>query len=308
MIAELTGVSKQYGRVHALDGADLAIPEGSVTGLVGPNGAGKTTSMLILSSLLDRDAGSVSVAGVDPAVDPRGVRRVVGYMPDFFGVYQGLTSEEYLAFFASANGIRAAARPRVVADLLALVGLEPRAGDDVNTLSRGMKQRLSLARALVHDPDLLILDEPASGLDPRARVHLRELIAELSRLGKTVLISSHILSELEGICTYLAVVDRGKVVAQGSMDAIRGSLAGHAIALARVPDGEVDLAEELLLGTGVAHHVAIERGLLRVTLDSGDASSAQLLAALVSGGVSVSEWRLEAAGLEELFLRITEDE
>jgi ABC-2 type transport system ATP-binding protein len=196
VIVEFEAVEKRYGKVHALRDADFQVPEGSVVGMIGPNGAGKTTSMLIMTSLLERDGGRVRIGGIDPQRDARAVRRHVGYMPDFFGVYDGIRSREYLEFFAATQGVRSAARPAVVADLLALVDLEEKADADVNTLSRGMKQRLSLARALVHDPELLILDEPASGLDPRARVELRELITQLNRMGRTNVISTHILAEL----------------------------------------------------------------------------------------------------------------
>jgi ABC-2 type transport system ATP-binding protein len=306
VIVEFESVEKRYGKVHALDGADLAVPEGSTLGLVGPNGAGKTTSMLIMTSLLQRDGGMVRVGGLDPEKDPRAVRRHVGYMPDFFGVYEGLRTREYLDFFAAAQHIRPAARPAVIADLLALVDLEDKADADVNTLSRGMKQRLSLARALVHDPQLLVLDEPASGLDPRARVHLREIIAELHRMGRTIVISSHILSELEGICSHLAVVDHGHVLAQGSMGEIRQRLHSSRRALLRVPAAQVGLAEEALRERPEVADIAVERDTLRVEFAGDDAVSAALLAHLVGTGFDVYEWRLQGAGLEELFLQITD--
>ncbi len=305
MIVEMASVDKRYGKVRALEGADLAVPVGAVMGLIGPNGAGKTTAMLIVSSLLARDGGSVRVGGLDPELDPRGVRRMLGYMPDFFGVYDGLRTHEYLDFFGAAHGIRPAARPAVVADLLALVDLEEQADADVNTLSRGMKQRLSLARALVHDPDLLVLDEPASGLDPRARVHLRELIAELGRMGKTVVISSHILSELEGICSHLAVIDQGKMLAQGAIEEIRAALVGRRRVTVRVPAERLEQAEEVLREQADVGEMTVERGRLQFMMDGDDQSSAALLAGLVDREIPISEWRVESAGLEELFLQIT---
>ena len=161
-IVTLQGVEKRYGSDKAMDGIDLEVPEGSVFGLIGPNGAGKTTSMSVISTLLSRDGGKVAVVGSDPEVDPGAVRKVLGYMPDAFGFYENLTSSEYLDFFAATYKIPAAKRPALIADLLGLVDLEAKAGSDVNSLSRGMKQRLSLARALIHDPQLLVLDEPAS--------------------------------------------------------------------------------------------------------------------------------------------------
>ena len=308
MIATMSGVEKNYGSVRALDGIDLEIPEGSVFGLIGPNGAGKTTSMLVISTLLSRDAGKVEVVGVDPQSDPQGVRRLLGYMPDFFGFYENLTAREYLEFFAAASDVRGPRRKAVVSDLLALVDLEGKADADVNSLSRGMKQRLSLARALVHDPQLLVLDEPASGLDPRARVQLRELIAELSRLGKTVIISSHILSELEGICSHLAVVDDGKVKAHGDLDEIRKALTSSRRVTVRMSDERVDDVASLLGAQSHVSEIDVEKGRVRFVLAGDDQESARLLGQVVGTGTDVAEWRVDAAGLEELFLQITADD
>jgi ABC-2 type transport system ATP-binding protein len=226
-------------------------------------------------------------------------------MPDFFGVYDGIRSREYLEFFAATQGVRAAARPAVVADLLALVDLEEKADADVNTLSRGMKQRLSLARALVHDPELLILDEPASGLDPRARVELRELITELNRMGRTIVISSHILAELEGICSHLVVIDHGQVLAQGSVTEVRERLFSGRRVTARIDGERATDAEAVLRGRSEVTELTVERTVLRVHFDGADDVSASLLADLVGAGVPVAEWRVEGVGLEDLFLQIT---
>jgi ABC-2 type transport system ATP-binding protein len=305
VIVEFESVQKHYGRVHALRDADLSVPEGATLGLIGPNGAGKTTSMLIMTSLLQRDAGMVRIGGIDPERDPRAVRRHVGYMPDFFGVYEGIRSREYLEFFAATQNIRPAARPAVVADLLALVDLEEKADADVNTLSRGMKQRLSLARALIHDPELLVLDEPASGLDPRARVELRELIAELHRMGRTIIISSHILSELEGICSHLAVVDHGRILAQGRVEDIQQRMFAQRRVRMRVAPHQAERAEALLADRPEVHNVEVERGVVRLLLTGDDAVSAALLRSLVEAELDISEWRMDGAGLEELFLELT---
>lgn len=308
MIATLSGVEKTYGSVKALDGLDLEVPEGSVFGLIGPNGAGKTTSMQVISTLLSRDAGKVEVLGVDPQSDPKAVRRLLGYMPDFFGFYENLTAHEYLEFFAAAHEIKRAKRGAVVRDLLALVDLDHKADADVNSLSRGMKQRLSLARALLHDPQLLVLDEPASGLDPRARVQLRELIAELSRMGKTVIISSHILAELEGICSHLAVIDDGKVKAHGNLDEIRQALVASRRVTVRISDDRVDDVAQLVGAQPQVSEVDVERGRVRFVLSGDDSESARLLGQVITAGNEVAEWRVDAAGLEELFLQITGDE
>ncbi|HZI38976.1 MAG TPA: ABC transporter ATP-binding protein [Acidimicrobiia bacterium] len=305
---ELRSVEKRYGSVMALRGLDLTVPVGSVFGLIGPNGAGKTTAMLILSSLLARDGGSVAVAGADPEREPNVVRRHLGYMPDFFGFYESLNAYEYLEFFAAVQGVPAARRRGVVLDLLALVDLAHKADADVNSLSRGMKQRLSLARTLVHDPQLLVLDEPASGLDPRARVQLRELIAELHRMGKTILISSHILSELEGICTHMGVIDEGVVKAQGDMEAIRNAFTGSRRVRIRLADEDVDRALDLLGARPEVSEASVERQRLDFVFAGDDDTSAGLLAELIRGGVTVYEWRMEAAGLEELFLQLTQEE
>lgn len=308
MMISFSGVKKKYRTTVALDGVDMDIPRGSVTGLVGPNGAGKTTSILLMSTLLSRDEGRIQVGGLDPQTEARGVRQLIGYMPDFFGVYESLTAVEYLMFFAAGHGVPTAARPGLVSDLLDLVGLADKASEDVNALSRGMKQRLSLARALVHDPQLLVLDEPAAGLDPRARVQLRELIAELGRMGKTVVISSHVLTELEGICSEIVVMDQGKVVAQGPMDAIADSLVPERLIRMRLVDEDVDRAVELLEADQRVSGLAVETGRMRFTLtEKGDLAAADVLASLVTQGVRVAEWRLEEIGLEELFLRITQD-
>ena len=308
MMISFAGVKKRYRTTVALDGVDMSIPQGSVTGLVGPNGAGKTTSILLMSTLLSRDEGSVEVGGLDPELDAPGVRRLIGYMPDFFGVYESLTATEYLQFFAASHGIAADRRSALASDLLDLVGLSDRSTDDVNNLSRGMKQRLSLARSLVHDPDLLVLDEPAAGLDPRARVHLRELIAELGRMGKTVVVSSHVLTELEGICSDIVVMDEGRVVAQGPMSSVRASLASDRFIRMRLVDQDVERALALLEEDPRVSGLAVESGRIGFSLaDAGEDASTDLLSRLVTAGVRVSEWRIEEIGLEELFLRITQD-
>lgn len=307
MIVEFDSVLKRYGKLKALDNASLQVPEGAIMGLIGPNGAGKTTSMLIITSLLSRDGGRVRIGGIDPERDPLAVRRHVGYMPDFFGVYEGLRTSEYLEFFAATQRIRPMARPAVVADLLALVDLEDKADADVNTLSRGMKQRLSLARALIHDPELLVLDEPASGLDPRARVHLRELISELNRMGRTIVISSHILSELEGLCSHLALIDQGMVKAMGEIDDVRSQIFGRQRVRLRVAGPGIAAAEQILRGRAPVDDLEVFGDSIRFALNGGDKESADLIADLVSKGVPLAEWRLDGAGLEELFLELTLD-
>src|SRR6187397_2931369 len=216
-IVRTEGLVKRYDGTLAVAGVDLTVDAGEIFGLVGPNGAGKTTTLRILATLLAPSAGTAEIAGMSVTRNPDQVRRVIGFMPDSFGVYDDMKVWEYLDFFARCYGIAPAARRRVIGDLLELVDLAGKRNEYVQTLSRGMQQRLCLAHALVHDPQVLLLDEPASGLDPRARVELRELLRELRAIGKTIIISSHILPELEELCTSVAIVDRGSVLAQGKV-------------------------------------------------------------------------------------------
>ena len=300
------GLVKAYGRLRAVDGLDLDVPQGGIFGLVGPNGAGKTTTMLAIVTLLVPDAGTVEVFGADPRRDPGEVRRRVGYMPDFFGLYDGLTCREYLEFFASAYDLVGQQRRAQVDDLLELVELAHKADTDTSGLSRGMQQRLSLARALVHDPELLVLDEPASGLDPRARVELREILRELTRLGHTILVSSHILAELEEICDRVGIIEAGRVLAQGTTDELRAGLASATSVTVRVLGGDDARTRAIAVATaGGAVPTASSAGTLRFEVTGGDEAAAALLAALVDAGVRVVDFREEAGGLERLFLSLT---
>jgi ABC-2 type transport system ATP-binding protein len=214
-VVETRNLTKRYGNFTALADLNLSIERGAIHGFIGPNGAGKTTTMRILATLLEPTAGQAWVSGYPVTEAPYEVRRRIGYMPDFFGVYDNMKVWEYLDFFAAAYHVPAARRPGMIDDLLALVDLGAKKDGYVEDLSRGMKQRLCLARTLVHEPDLLILDEPASGLDPRARIELRELLKELRNLGKTILVSSHILSELTEMCTHVAIIERGHLLVSG---------------------------------------------------------------------------------------------
>src|ERR687885_1387607 len=244
-IVETHGLTKRYGKTLALDRLDLTIPEGAVYGFIGPNGAGKTTTMRILTGLLQATGGEAYIAGHEVRREPREVRKLVGWMPDAFGVYDNMKVWEYLDFFAAAYGLPVARRTQLIGELLDLVELAHKRNDYVMSLSRGMKQRLSLARTVTHDPKLLILDEPASGLDPRARIELRELLKELRALGKTIMISSHILTELAEMCTHIAIIERGRLLASGDVETILRSLRPHHTLELRVLEG-VARAEELL--------------------------------------------------------------
>src|SRR4030088_649167 len=239
-------LTKVYGRRTALDAVSFEVPKGEIFGFVGPNGAGKTTTLRILAALREPTTGRAFVDGADGSRQPDRVHERLGYMPDFFGVYDQLTAAEYLDFYASCYLQPKARRKKITDDLLELVGLSDRRDQAVDTLSRGLKQRLCLARALVHDPRVLLLDEPASGLDPRARVEMRELGRELRRMGKTILVSSHILPELEELCTWVGFIDDGKMVAAGPMADVRNQVrSGRRLRIELVDsDAELLLAAE----------------------------------------------------------------
>jgi ABC-2 type transport system ATP-binding protein len=302
------GLVKRYNGTLALGGLDLEIAAGEIFGLVGPNGAGKTTTLRILATLLVPTAGDAEVAGASIRTNPDGVRRVVGYMPDSFGVYDDMKVWEYLDFFGRCHGLRADRRRRMIGDLLELVDLGPRRDAYVATLSRGMQQRLCLAHALVHDPAILILDEPASGLDPRARVELRELLRELRSLGKTILVSSHILPELEELCTSLAIIDRGRVLAQGSMAEIEARLRIGAVLRVRALGDAAAVAvarDHLAADECVVAAQIVEGDVIEIGFTGDDDAAARLLAGAVAAGIRIASFARAASDLEELFLQVT---
>jgi ABC-2 type transport system ATP-binding protein len=305
------GLTRRFGTVTAVDDLDLDVPRGSAFGLIGPNGAGKTTTMLCLATLLRPDRGEVSVFGHDPRSNQREVRALVGWMPDFFGVYDDLTCREYLDFFAAAYRVDATIRRRRVDDLLELVGLEHKAGTDVSGLSRGMQQRLGLARTLVHDPQLLILDEPASGLDPRARVEVRAILQELCRQGRTLLISSHILSELAALCDRIGIIEQGRMLAQGTPAEIESRAAGTMtvdVAVLHNGGSDGDAIQRALARAGdfgVVSAMATDNG-IRVVLDGDADRAAALLRALIESGVDVTAFTPRRDDLEQVFLSVTD--
>jgi ABC-2 type transport system ATP-binding protein len=307
-IVQTHGLVKRYDRTLAVAGLDLAVEPGEIFGLVGPNGAGKTTTLRMLATLLRPSAGRAEIDGWSVTRNPDEVRRVIGFMPDVFGVYDDMKVWEYLDFFARCYGLPAAGRRRMIADLLELVDLGDRRDDYVQTLSRGMEQRLCLAHALVHDPKVLLLDEPASGLDPRARVELRELLRELRSLGKTILISSHILPELEELCTSVAIVDRGLVLAQGRVADIERRLRFGAVLRVRLLlEGEALEAarDRFAADADVASASILEDGTIELGFRGDDAAVARLLAESVAAGLPIVNFARAASDLEELFLQVT---
>ncbi len=302
------GLVKRYDRTLAVAGIDLTVEPGEIFGLVGPNGAGKTTTLRMLATLLRPSAGHAEIDGWSVTRNPDEVRHVIGFMPDVFGVYDDMKVWEYLDFFARCYGLPAAGRRRMIADLLELVDLADRRDDYVQTLSRGMEQRLCLAHALVHDPKVLLLDEPASGLDPRARVELRELLRELRALGKTILISSHILPELEELCTSVAIVDKGQVLAQGRVSDIERRLRFGAVLRVRLLlEGEALEAarDRFAADVDVASASILDDGTVELGFRGDDAAVARLLAESVAAGLPIVNFARAASDLEELFLQVT---
>jgi ABC-2 type transport system ATP-binding protein len=295
---------KLYGDFCALDGLDCTIPKGATVGLIGPNGAGKTTSMRLLTTLITPTSGDVLVDGVSVTTQPHLVRRMIGYMPDTFGVYEAMTATEYLDFYARCYHIPVATRHALINDLLGLVDLASKRDALVMSLSRGMAQRLSLARALLHDPAVLVLDEPASGLDPRARIELRALLHELHDQGKTILISSHILSDLADLCTHLIILEQGKLVAYDTLTALLSAQQSRRIVIQT-------LAPSPALYTLVTHFnyiISVDpqlptRYIVQMTGD--DAAQAELLKACITHDIPVQQFASEANTLERTFLQVT---
>ncbi len=332
-IVETRGLTKRYGTTLALDDLDLTIPEGAIYGFIGPNGAGKTTTMRILTGLLAATSGEAYIAGHEVRREPRAVRKLVGWMPDSFGVYDNMKTWEYLDFFAASYGMTEERRARLIGELLDLVELKHKQDDYVMGLSRGMKQRLSLARAMAHDPKLLILDEPASGLDPRARIELRELLKELGSLGKTIMISSHILTELAEMCTHIGIIETGKLLVSGEVGNVLHSLQPHKIVEVRVLGdrehaaeilrplpGVRDVRDDSVASDGAAlangHTPVSENGSGIVQSRSSTASLvvdfvgdewglSVLVQALTYADVPVIHFAEQASDLEDIFMQVT---
>ncbi len=309
-IIEIQGLTKQYGDLTALNDLTINIEEGAVFGFVGPNGAGKTTTMRIITTLLKPTSGKAWVAGHSIFDDPRGVRRAIGYMPDFFGVYDDMKVWEYLDFFAACYDVPNASRNGMIDDLLALVDLGHKREDYVESLSRGMKQRLCLARTLAHDPQILILDEPASGLDPRARIEIRELLHELKSMGKTIFFSSHILSEVADICTSIAILEAGNLVAHGNIDEMMREIRVHRLIEVRVIGDITPLQEILLRAENVQSIVAGEEAdlasdMVRFDFGGSDEALSQLLNYLVNNGIKIISFNEDVGDLEDVFLQLT---
>jgi ABC-2 type transport system ATP-binding protein len=312
-VIEIVDLSKQYsgqGSRKAIDHLSLNIEEGDIFGFVGPNGAGKTSTIRVMATLLQASSGDIRVAGHSVRTQPRQVREEIGYMPDFFGVYNDMLVWEYLDFFAACYSIPVNQRTRLIKDLLELVDLTHRHDDTVEGLSRGMKQRLSLARTLIHDPQVLILDEPASGLDPRARVEIRQLLVELARMGKTIFFSTHILADVAEICTRVGIIEAGKLVASGPLEELQQMLMPHRkvqITVLAQPEEALTTLKAVpgLLSVTELHSNGELRSRFKIEFNGDDQALSGILASLVSKGIPVLHFSEDSRDLEEVFMRAT---
>jgi ABC-2 type transport system ATP-binding protein len=307
-VIRVRGLRKQYGRgAPALDGLDLDVPSGAIYGFIGQNGAGKTTTIRTLATLLTPDSGEALVEDVDVIRRPTEARRRIGYMPDFFGVYDDLRVDEYLDFYAHLHGIEGSGLRPLRGKLLELVDLADKESAYVETLSRGMQQRLCLARALIHDPDVLLLDEPASGLDPIARVEMRELLKELGRMGKTILISSHILTELTDLCTHVGIVARGRMLRQGLLGEVLSAVERPGFVV-RVLEPAERAAAVLSSVPGVGQlSVDDETGDVHFLCDGDAEGAARAAAAIVQAGLHLARFGEVEGSLEATFVRLARD-
>lgn len=311
---ELRAVHRWFGPTHAVRGVSFAVEPGEVFGFIGPNGAGKTTSMRILSTLEEASAGDAFVDGFSVSDDPDRVRARLGFMPDYFGAYQDMNVREYLDFFARAYGLRGDERRRAIAYTMGFTGLDPLAGKPIDGLSKGMKQRLCLGRTMIHDPSVLVLDEPAAGLDPRARIELREMIARLAEAGKAVLISSHILTELAEFCDRVAIIEHGSLVAVGTVEEISSRVEETVTVEVRLAPEAADGRDaaalvEWLGGDEHASQVERVRNLVRfaygVPLERRETALADLLAEVIAAGFRVASFGPRGKSLEDVFLHVT---
>jgi len=304
---ETINLTKKYGSFTALDSLNLKIEKGTVFGFVGHNGAGKSTTFSILATLLAPTSGTAFVNGYDVTKDPKKVRNHIGYMPDFFGVYDQFKTVEYLDFYGASYGIPPSEREVLIPQLLELVNLSNKKDTYVDLLSRGMKQRLCLARSLIHDPEVLILDEPASGLDPRARIEMREILKELKNMGKTIIISSHILPELAEMCDEIGVITNGKLVASGTVSSIQQQLQAHKminVKLASSIEQAIAFLEDRPLVSAITRHEKNENT-LTFAFSGNDEEQVELLKIAIEQGLSVLSFSQEESNLEDVFLEIT---
>ncbi len=303
---EIKGLTKRFGSLVAVDDLSLSIGEGEIFGFIGPNGAGKSTTMKILACLMRPDEGEARVDGMDVRTDGQKIRRIIGYMPDFLGMYEDLTVSEYLQFFASAFGVARRRRRAVIDSVLELTDLTGKRDAMVDTLSRGMTQRLGVARVLIHEPKVLLLDEPASGLDPRARIEMRSLLAELGRMGKSLMVSSHILGELEELCDSIGIIERGKLVYAGSVDdALRGAGLGLQVEVRLEPGADLAQIALGLEGDARIARAHAEDGGIVIELTPGDHGRHFIVERLIALGARIDAVNPRRVRLEDAFMTLT---
>ena len=301
---EIRDLKKNYGKYQVLNGLDMTVPDGSLFGFVGPNGAGKTTTLKIMVGLLEADGGTVSYDGF--SFQEEGWERHVGYVPDFFGVYDNLKVWEYMEFFASCYGLEGLKARKRCSALLEQIGLEDKEEFYVDGLSKGMKQRLCLARALIHDPEVLILDEPMAGLDPRTRFDFRETLKDLSDQGKTIVLSSHVLSELSELCTDVGIIDQGRMALTGSIRDILSQVNSSNPIVITLFGGGTDVALSILKSHPSVHTITVKGREIVVRFSGDEQEEAVLLQRLVDAGLLVSGFTREKGSLESLFMQLTD--
>ena len=302
---EIRDLTKKYGNLNAIHKVDLKLERGDVFGFIGPNGAGKTTTMRILATLLNPTWGEAYVGGYSIYTKPKEIRRIIGYMPDFFGVYDNMKVIEYLEFFAAAYRIKGRQRRKICDEVLQLVDLGYKRDELVTSLSRGMTQRLGLARVLLHDPQVLLLDEPASGLDPRARIEIRGLLKELRNMGKTIMVSSHILPELADICNKIGIIERGELIVNADVDDVMRQVRGQTVLLIDVRDDR-DAAAALLKTHAMVEKITVTVDMaLRTTLVAGEHDYSELARLLLDNGHALTQLCEEEINLETAFMTLT---
>ena len=303
----IRNLNKRYGKFQAVSDLNLDVPEGEIFGFVGPNGAGKTTTMIIICGLLRATSGEITLDGVDIIQNSRRMKEKIGYMPDFFGVYDDLKVSEYLEFYASIYNIKGQERKRITDDLLELVDLGSKREAYVDSLSRGMKQRLCLARSLVHNPRLLVLDEPASGMDPRARFEMNEILKNLKCMGKTIIISSHILPELAELCTSIGIIDQGRMVISGSNEEIMQQVYNKKVVRLKVTE-RLDDAVLILKEYPFVDKLVIGENTIQAGFGGGDDEMSRVLSDLISRGIPVVSFAQMDGNLEDVFMKVTKGE
>ncbi|MDK2970725.1 MAG: type transport system ATP-binding protein [Candidatus Sumerlaeota bacterium] len=302
---QISNVTKVYKDLTAVNGLSMEINQGDIFGFIGPNGAGKTTTIKILATLLKPTQGYALVCGYNVLTQADDVKRVMGYMPDSFGVYDDMKVWEYLDFFAAAYKIEKARRKQIIDDVLELTDLTHKKNDYVEALSRGMKQRLCLAKTLVHDPQVLLLDEPASGLDPRARIELRELLKELRNMGKTILISSHILTELADFCNSVGIIEQGNLLYAGDIQTITEQLRGARVVEIMVKEGFEQKAEDIFINCKEVREVEREGRIVRVHLPLDFENDDFVTDTLVENAIKFSSVKELEVDLEDVFMKVT---